>query len=109
MSTHGEAPVKQQLENLLASGRQMLAVAGDGDWGKATELQADCQRRAHALFEQTIRVEDAAAVANVIEQLKTMHDEVMRLCNHAREDSMQAIGGLNQGRQAVNEYSENSR
>jgi len=109
MSTHAEAPVKRQLEHLLTSGRQMLAVAGDGDWGKASELQADCQRRAHALFEQTIRVEDAAAVADVIEQLKALHDEVMRLCDAAREDSMQAIGGLNQGRQAVNEYSANSR
>ena len=109
MSTHAEEPVKRQLEHLLASGRQMLAVAGDGDWGKATELQADCQRRAHALFEQTISEADAAEVADVIEQLKAMHDEVMRLCNHAREDSMQAIGGLNQGRQAVNEYSANSR
>lgn len=109
MSTHGEAPVKRQLEHLLVSGRQMLAVAGDGDWGKATELQADCQHRARALFEQTISVADAAAVSNVIEQLKAMHDEVMRLCSAAREDSMQAIGGLNQGRQAVNEYSSNSR
>ena len=108
MSTHGEEPVRRQLEHLLASGRQMLAVAGDGDWVKATELQADCQRRAHALFEQTISVEDAAAVADVVEQLKAMHDEVMRLCSLAREDSMQAIGGLNQGRQAVNEYSANS-
>ncbi len=108
MPAHAEEPVRRQLEQLLASGRQMLAVAGDGDWGKATELQADCQRRAHALFEQTISVEDAAAVADVVEQLKAMHDEVMRLCSLAREDSMQAIGGLNQGRQAVNEYSANS-
>ncbi len=108
MPAHVEEPVRRQLEQLLASGRQMLAVAGDGDWGKATELQADCQRRAHALFEQTISVEDAAAVADVVEQLKAMHDEVMRLCSLAREDSMQAIGGLNQGRQAVNEYSANS-
>lgn len=108
MPAHVEEPVRRQLEQLLASGRQMLAVAGDGDWGKATELQADCQRRAHALFEQTISVEDAAAVADVVEQLKAMHDEVMRLCSLAREDSMQTIGGLNQGRQAVNEYSANS-
>jgi len=108
MPAHAEEPVRRQLEQLLASGRQMLAVAGDGDWGKATELQADCQRRAHALFEQTINVEDAAAVADGVEQLKAMHDEVMRLCSLAREDSMQAIGGLNQGRQAVNEYSSNS-
>jgi len=109
MSTHDEAPVKRQLDHLLASGRQMLAVAGEGDWGKATELQADCQRRAQALFEQTISVADAAEVADVIEQLKAMHDEVMRLCKAAREDSIQAIDGLNQGRQAVNEYSSNSR
>jgi hypothetical protein len=109
MSTNSDMPVRRQLEHLLASGRQMLAVAGEGDWGKATELQADCQRRAHALFEQTISVANAADVAEVIEQLKVMHDEVMRLCNTAREDSMQAIGGLNQGRQAVNEYSSNSR
>ena len=109
MSTHGEEPVRRQLEHLLAGGRQMLAVAGEGDWGKATELQADCQRRAHALFEQTISVTNAAEVADVIEQLKTMHDEVMRLCKAEREDSMQAIDGLNQGRQAVNEYSSNSR
>ena len=86
----------------------MLAVARDGDWGKATELQADCQRRAHALFEQTISQKDAAAVADVVEQLKAMHDEVMRLCNMAREDSMQPIGDLNQGRQAVSAYSANS-
>ena len=96
------------MDDLLEAGRQMLAVAQDGDWARANELQADYHGRAEALFAQPVGVADAVAIADGIAQLMEMHAEVMRLCMAARDDSMQEIGDFNQGRQAVSEYSANS-
>lgn len=98
----------RQLDDLLEAGRQMLAVAQDGDWAHANELQADCHGRAEALFAQPLNATDAAAIADGIAQLMEMHTEVMRLCMAARDDSMQDIDSFKHGRQAVSVYSANS-
>lgn len=97
----------RQLDDLLKAGRQMLAVAQDGEWARANELQADCHGRAEALFTQSLNATDAAAIADGIAQLMEMHTEVMRLCMAARDDSMQEIDSFKHGRQAVSEYSAN--
>jgi hypothetical protein len=98
----------RQLHDLLEAGRQMLAVAQDGDWARANELQADCHGRAEALFAHPLNATDAAVIADGIAQLMEMHGEVVRLCMAARDDSMQEIGDFNHGRQAISEYSANS-
>lgn len=97
----------RQLDDLLEAGRQMLAVAQDGEWARANELQADCHGRAEVLFTQPLNATDAAAIADGIAQLMEMHTEVMRLCMAARDDSMQEIDSFKHGRQAVSEYSAN--
>jgi len=98
----------QQLDDLLAAGRQMLAAARDGEWDKADTLQTQCHHMSEALFAEPVPAASAAAVADVIGQLMEQHSEAMQLCSHAREDFMQEIGNINQGRQAVSEYSSNS-
>ena len=86
----------------------MLAAAREGDWSRADTLQSQCQRMAEALFAEPVPATSAAAVADVIGQLTEQHHEAMQLCSHAREDFMNEIGSLNQGRQAISEYSSNS-
>lgn len=100
--------IDRQLHDLLDAGRQMLAVAKAGDWSRAAEIQADCHRRAEALFAKPLSATDAAAVADAIEQLMDLHGQVMHLCTGAHDDLMQDMDELNQGRQAVAEYSANS-
>ena len=89
-------------------GRQMLAAARAGDWDRTGELQADCHRIAAELFAQPVSATDARAVADGIGELKSLHDEVMQLCRSARENYMDEIDGLNQGRQGVDAYTANS-
>ena len=96
------------MHDLLDAGRQMLAVAQAGEWNRAADIQADCHRRAEALFAEALSATDAAAVADAIKQLMDLHGQVMHLCTSARDDFMQDMGELNQGRQAVAEYSANS-
>ena len=86
----------------------MLAVAEAGDWGRANDIQADCHRRAEALFAESLSATDAAAVADGINQLMILHDQVMELCSNARENFKQDMDDLNQGRQAVAQYAANS-
>jgi len=100
--------VERQMHDLLDAGRQMLAVAKAGEWSRANDIQADCHRRAEALFAEPLSATDAAAVADGINQLIILHDQVMELCSNARENFMQDMDELNQGRQAVAEYSANS-
>ncbi|MBT8116830.1 MAG: flagellar protein FliT, partial [Gammaproteobacteria bacterium] len=98
----------RQLDDLLVAGRQMLAAAREGDWSRADTLQSQCHRMAEALFAEPVPAASAAAVAETIGELMELHNEVMQLCSHTREDFMQEIGNLNQGRQAVSEYTSNS-
>ena len=100
--------IERQLHDLLDAGRQMLAVAEAGDWSRAADIQADCHRRAEALFTEPLSAMDAAAAADGINQLMILHDQVMELCSDARENFMQDMDELNQGRQAVAQYSANS-
>ena len=101
--------IERQLHDLLDAGRQMLAVAEAGEWGRANEIQADCHRRAEALFATgSLNAAEAAAVAQGIQELMDLHGQVMQLCSSAREDFLQDIGDLNQGRQAVAQYTANS-
>ena len=100
--------IERQLHELLVAGRQMLAVAEAGEWGRANEIQADCHRRAEALFANPLSNADAAAAAKCVEELLAMHAQVIDLCSSARESSMQDMGELNQGRQAVAQYTANS-
>jgi hypothetical protein len=100
--------IERQMHGLLDAGRQMLAVAKAGEWNRANDIQADCHRRAEALFAEPLSATDAAAVADGINQLMNLHDQVMELCSNARENFMQDMDDLNQGRQAVAQYTANS-
>ena len=103
-----ELTLPERLDELLDCGRQMLAAAREGDWDQAGQLQAQCHSRAEALFAKPVTADDAADIAETIAQLMELHKEVQRLCTKARGDFMRDIDKLNQGRQAVSEYSANS-
>jgi hypothetical protein len=108
MSSTGTDSVTGQLEQLLATGRQMLAVARDGDWDSAGELQARCHSLAQALFASPVPAADVAAVAKCIGELQALQQQVMDLCTGARDGFTRDIDALKQGRHAVTEYSANS-
>ena len=100
--------VERQLDELLAAGRQMLAVAEAGEWGRANEIQTECQRRAEALFAEPLGTAEATAAAKGVEELIALHAQVIELCSSARDNSMQDMDEFNQGRQAVAQYTANS-
>ena len=100
--------IERQMHDLLDAGRQMLAVAKAGDWDLANDIQADCHRRAEALFAKPLSTSDAAVAAEGVEELITLHAQVMELCSNARDDFIQDMDELNQGRQAVAQYTANS-
>ena len=100
--------IERQMHDLLDTGRQMLAVAQAGDWNRANEIQAECHRRAEALFVNALSTSEAVVAAEGVEELIALHAQVMALCSNAREHFMQDMDELNQGRQAVAQYTANS-
>ena len=108
MSTIEGETLTGQLDDLLATGRQMLAGARDGDWDRAVTHQGNCHSLAEALFARPVAAADAAAIADVIGQLMEFHREVMALCTGSRDTFIHDIENLNQGRQAVGKYTANS-
>ena len=86
----------------------MLAAAREGDWGRTGELQALCHSLAEALFEKPVTADASATTADTIAQLMELNKEVQQLCLNARGGFIRDIDKLNQGRQAVSEYSSNS-
>ena len=101
------ATINDQLDTLLAIGRQMLAVARDGDWDRAGELQAKCLGLAEDLFDKPVAAADATAVVTAVSEVMELHREVTVLCRDSRDAAMQGLDSLKQGRQAVTEYSSN--
>ena len=108
MCTTQNTSIRYQLDALLDTGRQMFASASDGDWDKVSECQASCHARATAIFSNPLSVTDAAAVADAVNTVLALHKEVMQLCRQSRDTHLQDLDSLNQGRQAVNEYTANS-
>jgi hypothetical protein len=100
--------IDDQLDTLLAAGRQMLAEARDGEWDRVAEFQAQCYRLAEKLFAKPVAAADAAAVTAAVSEVMELHREVTVLCKDTHDATMQGLGSLNVGRRAVSKYTANS-
>lgn len=102
------ATTRENLDRLLAAGRQMLADAQAGEWGRAGKLQDECRTGAEHLLQGEIAREDLDAVAVGVRELLILHEQTTQLCRDSRESCMAEIEEFSHGRKGVSAYVENS-
>ncbi|MCO6412065.1 MAG: flagellar protein FliT [Thiogranum sp.] len=69
----------EQLEQIVLLSREMLKHAGQNDWARVAELEADRRKLVNQCFQQFTRLEDTSDVAPTIQEILHLNQEVMKL------------------------------
>ena len=97
------------LEQILETSREMLALAEQDEWEQAEALQ----RQRQDLIEKTFPLDDEMAqseqAAALLKQIISLDGQLRRLAESRRKEIGQALGKINQGRQATRAYRDTSR
>jgi len=97
------------LEQILETSREMLALAEQDEWEQAEMLQ----RQREELIKKTFPLDDEVAqseqAAAILKQIISLDGQLRRLAESRRKEIGQALGKINQGRQATRAYRDTSR
>lgn len=92
---------------LLNLTQTMLLAAEKGDWDQVEKIEIQRQSALQRLASVINAPNSETALDTMIEQMRdalSLNDRMMALGRQAKAELAKAMGGLNQGRKAVNAY-----
>jgi hypothetical protein len=89
----------QRLAGVLNMTRDMLALAGVGDWDRVAELERERRDDLQRCFEQPVDADHGELVSEALAVMLHLNDELMELLATARDTVLEQ--GVNQARTRV--------
>jgi len=94
----------QQLEQILALSRDMLAKAGDHDWGLVAEIETRRRELVMRCFQQPAEQQYATEVAAAIKEILSLNQAITDLGRRYQEQLSSEINSSKLGRTASAAY-----
>ncbi len=92
---------------LLDLTQSMLSAAEKGDWGEVEKIEMRRQSALQRLAAEISTTNSDTAIDTIVAQMRdvlSLNYRMMDLGRQTKAELVKAMGGLNQGRKAVNAY-----
>lgn len=100
----GHSGQYQRLANVLNTTRDMLELAGEGEWDRVAELERERRDDLAKCFDTPISEEHGELVAEALAVMLHLNEELMALLSSAREDVLQLGAKQTRTRNALGQY-----
>lgn len=98
----------QALDALLENSLKMLRLAESEDWLDVIQTGILRKQMIDDFFETPVSAGEENDVARVLRRMLQINEEIEEMAVHSRGGLGENIGAIQQGRRAVNAYSENT-
>lgn len=97
------------LDQLVRLSREMLSLAGQGEWERVAGLQIERQQMMGQTFPLDSSLTDTQGAAGQVKEILDLDQQITELARVQQKEIGQLLGKLNQGRTATRAYRDTSR
>jgi len=99
---------QQQWQAIVDASQQMQTLASEQRWDEVILLETQRRSELEKFFSQPVTADEVTYVAEGIQKILTLDQEIMARGNEARADAGKHLSAVHQGRRAEAAYHENS-